>query len=40
MPVAIVAGIVFSAFRLDTVPALGRDPAFTVFAGAGFGVLF
>jgi uncharacterized protein len=39
MPAAITAGIVFSAFRLDSVPALGRDPAFTVFAGAAFGIL-
>jgi uncharacterized protein len=39
MPAALVAGIVFSAFRLDSVPALGRDPAFTVFAGAAFGIL-
>jgi uncharacterized protein len=39
MPAAIVAGIVFFAFRLDGVTALGRDPAFTVFAGAAFGIL-
>lgn len=39
MPVAIVAGIVFFAFRLDSAPGFGRDPAFTVFAGAAFGIL-
>lgn len=39
MPAAIAAGIVFWAFRIDGAPALGRDPAFTVFAGAAFGIL-
>jgi len=39
MPAAIVAGIIFSAFRVDGQPALGRDPAFTVFAGAAFGIM-
>lgn len=39
MPAAIVAGIAFCAFRVDGQPGLGRDPAFTVFAGAVFGIL-
>jgi len=39
MPATIVAGIVFSAFHVDGQPGLGRDPAFTVFAGAAFGIL-
>lgn len=39
MPATLVAGIVLFALRLDGQPGLGRDPAFTVFAGAAFGVL-
>jgi uncharacterized protein len=39
VPATIVAGIVVMAFRLDGQPGLGRDPAFTVLAGAIFGLL-
>jgi uncharacterized membrane protein YedE/YeeE len=39
VPATIVAGIVLLAFRLDGQPGLGRDPAFTVLAGAAFGLL-
>lgn len=39
MPAALVAGIVLCALRLDGVAGFGRDPAFTVFAGAAFGIL-
>jgi uncharacterized protein len=39
VPATLVAGIVFFAVRLDGHGALGRDPAFTVLAGAAFGVL-
>lgn len=39
VPATIVAGIVLLAFRLDGQPGLGRDPAFTVLAGAIFGLL-
>ena len=39
MPATLVAGIIFFAFRLDGHGALGRDPAFTVLAGAAFGML-
>jgi uncharacterized membrane protein YedE/YeeE len=39
VPATIVAGIVLLALRLDGQPGLGRDPAFTVLAGATFGLL-
>lgn len=39
VPATLVAGIIFSAVRLDGQGALGRDPAFTVLAGAAFGIL-
>lgn len=39
VPATLVAGIFVFAARLDGHAALGRDPAFTVLAGAVFGVL-
>ena len=39
VPAALVAGIILFAVRLDGAVGLGRDPAFTVFAGAAFGIL-
>jgi uncharacterized protein len=39
VPATLVAGIVVSAVRLDGHGGLGRDPAFTVLAGATLGIL-
>ncbi len=39
VPATLVAGIVVSAARLDGHGGFGRDPAFTVLAGAAFGIL-
>lgn len=39
VPAALVAGIILCALRLGGTAGLGRDPAFTVFAGAAFGIL-
>jgi len=39
VPAALVVGIVLFALQLDGVAGLGRDPVFTVLAGAAFGIL-
>lgn len=39
VPATLVAGIIHFALRLDGRFELGRDPAFTIFAGAAFGIL-
>lgn len=39
VPATLIAGIALFAVRLDGHGALGRDPAFSVLAGAAFGVL-
>jgi uncharacterized protein len=38
-PALLLAAIVLAALRVDGLPGLGRDPAFTVSAGAAFGIL-
>jgi uncharacterized membrane protein YedE/YeeE len=39
LPALIVLGIGYAAWRLHGQPGPGRDPAFTVLAGAAFGIL-
>jgi uncharacterized protein len=39
VPATLVAGIIHFALRLDGRFELGRDPAFTILAGAAFGIL-
>lgn len=39
VPAALAAGLFFVAFRLAPQMGVGRDPGFTVLAGAAFGIL-